>query len=62
MVGGKILEMFSVLGGDDSKLSPVGDVDRQLRCERSSVRRKIAYHIGDNIILSPGGAVLVTSP
>ena len=57
-----MLEMFPVLGGDDSKLFPVGDVYRQLRCERSSVRRNIAYHIGDHIILSPGGAVLVTSP
>ena len=26
-------------------------------CERSSIRRKLASHVGDNVLLSPGGAV-----
>ena len=47
-----------VLGGDGTKLSPTGDIFGHLVfCERSSNRTKVADHVGENIVLSPVGAI-----
>ena len=50
-----------VLGGDGTKIAPTGDIFGQPPGEMSSVRGKLADHVGDHIVLYPEGAVLVTS-
>ena len=52
-----MLEFFPVLGGGDTKISPPGDILDHPLCEMSSIRSKFA----DHVVLSPGGAFLVTS-
>ena len=44
---------FFVLRGDGTKKAPPGDIFDQLPCERSSIRTKLANHVGDNVELSP---------
>ena len=50
------------LGGNGIKIAPPGDIVDQPTCERSSIRRKLTDHVGNHVVLSPGGAVLVISP
>ena len=54
--------IFPVLGGDDKKIAPPGDVFGQPAYERSLIRSKLADRVEDNVVLSFGGTVLVTSP
>ena len=49
-----------VLGGDGTKIAPNGDIFGQPPGGMSSVRGKLADHVGDHVVLSPEGAVLVT--
>ena len=55
---------FSVfLGGDGTKIAPLGDIfDQPIPCERVSIRSKFAgQHADDHVVfLSPVKAVLVT--
>ena len=60
--GGAGSKMFvPVLGGDGTKTAPTEDRLGQPPGEMSSVRGKLAVHVGDHGVLSPEGAVLVTS-
>ena len=43
------------------KIAPPGDIFDQPPGEMSSIRGKLADHVGDNVVLFPDGAVLVTS-
>ena len=56
---------FSPFGGEDStKIAPTdppGDIFDQPSGEMSSIRGKLADHVGDYVVLSTEGAVLVTS-
>ena len=56
------LENFPVLGGDGTKTVPPGDIFDQPPCERSSIQTKFADNVGDRVVLSPEGAVMLTSP
>ena len=49
------------LGGDDTKIAPTGDIFGQPPGGMSSVRGKLANHVGNHVVLSPEGAILVTS-
>ena len=51
-----------VLGGDGIKIAPLGDFFDQPPGEMISIWGKLADHIGDDVVLSPEGVVLVTSP
>ena len=59
--GGGVLNLFRVWGGG-TKNSPTGDTFDQLPGEMSQIRGKIAYNIGDYLVSSPKGAVMVSSP
>ena len=50
-----------VLGGDGTKIAPTGDIFGQPPGGMSSVRGKLANHVGDHVVLSPEGVVLATS-
>ena len=51
-----------VLGGDDTRIAPTGDLfDQQSPREMSGVLGKLADHAGDHVVLSPKGVVLMTS-
>ena len=50
-----------VSGGNDTKIAPTGDIFDQLPGGMSLDRGKLPNNVGDNIDLSPKGAVLVTS-
>ena len=54
-------DVVPVLGGDDTKKAPHGDIFDQPPGEMSSIRGKLADHVEDHAVLSPEGAVLVTS-
>ena len=43
------------------KIAPCGDLFGQPPSEISSNRYKLADHVGDHVVLSPEGVVLVTS-
>ena len=51
-----------VLGGNGTKIAPTGDIFNQPLGQMRLVRGKLADHVGDHVVLSPEGAVLVTSP
>ena len=51
-----------VLGGDGTKIAPPGDLFDQPPGGMSWIRGKLADHVGDHVVLSPEGVVLVTSP
>ena len=51
-----------VLGGDGTKIAPTGDIFNKPLGGMISNRGKLADHVGDHVVLSPEGAVLVTSP
>ena len=48
-------------GGGTKAASPEDKVD-QPPCKMSYIRSKLAYHVGDRVVLSPGGTVLLTPP
>ena len=51
-----------ILGEDGTKIAPTGDIFDQPSGGISWIRGKLAEHVGDHVVLSPEGAVLVTSP
>ena len=51
-----------LLGRNGTKIAPLLDMFAQPCCERSSIERKLADHVGGHVVLSPRGAVLVISP
>ena len=51
-----------VLRGDGTKIAPTGDIFDQTPGGMISIRGKLADHVGDHVVISPEGAVLVTSP
>ena len=55
-------KFVQVLGGDGTKIAPIGDIFDQLHGGMISIRGKFADHVGDHVVLSPEGAVLVTFP
>ena len=55
-------EFVPVLRGEGKKIAPPGDMFDQLPGEMSSIRGKLAEHVGNYVALSPEGVVLVTSP
>ena len=61
--GGRGCHKFvPVLGGDGTKIDPHGDLRDQPSSEMSWIRGKLADHIGDHVVLSPEGVILVTTP
>ena len=50
------------MGGDGTKITPIGDIFYQPHDGMSFIRSKLADHVGDYFVLSPEGTVLVTSP
>ena len=60
--GGRGCNKFvPVLGGNGTKTGPTGDIFDQLPGQMRRIRGKLADHIGDRVVLSTEGAVLVTS-
>ena len=55
--GGGCHNFVPVLGGDDTKIAPPGDLFDQPHCEMSWIRGKLADHAGDHAALSPEGVV-----
>ena len=51
-----------VLGVDRTKIAPPGDLYDQPSSERSRIWGKLAGLVGDHVILSPEGVILMTSP
>ena len=51
-----------VLGGDDTKIALTRDIFYQTPGEMSSVRGKLADHVGDHVVLSREEVVLMTFP
>ena len=61
--GGRGCNKFvPVLGGDGTKTTAIGDIFGQSPGGMSGIRGKLADHVEYPIVLSPEGAVLVTSP
>ena len=50
-----------VLGGNGTKIAPTGDIFDQPRGHMRWIRGKLADHVGDHVVSSPEGAILVTS-
>ena len=50
-----------VLGGDGTKIAPTGEKIDQPPGRMSSIRGKLADHLGDHVVLSPEGTVLAIS-
>ena len=62
-LGGRGCNMFvPVLGGDGTKIAPTVDIFDQPPGGMSCFRGKLADYVGDHLVLSPEGVVLVTSP
>ena len=59
--GGGYRKFVPVLGGDGTKLAPIGDIFNQPSGELSGIRGKLADYLGDHAVLSPEGANLVAS-
>ena len=60
--GGRGCHKFvPVLGGDVTRIAPPGDLLDQPPGEMSRIRGKLAGHIGDHVVLSPEGIVLMTT-
>ena len=55
-------KFFLVLGGDGTRTAPTGYIFDQPPGGMIPVRGKLANRVGDHVVLSPEGAVLVTSP
>ena len=61
--GGRGCHKFvPVLEGDGTKIDPPGELFYQPPGEMSSTRSRLAEHVGDDVVLSPKGVVLVASP
>ena len=61
--GGRGCNKFvPVLGGNGTRITPTGDIFDQLPGEMQWIQGKVADHVGDHVVLSPEGAVLVTYP
>ena len=61
--GGRGCHKFvPVFGGDGTKTARTGDIFDQPPGKTSPIRGKLADHVGDHVVLSPEGSVLVTSP
>ena len=50
------------LRGNGTKVTHTGDIFDQPPCQIQRIRGKLADHVGDHLVLSPEGAVLVISP
>ena len=60
--GGRGCNIFvPVWGRDGSKIAPTRDMFDQPPGQMRSIRGKLAHHVGDHVVSSPEGAVLVTS-
>ena len=60
--GGRRCNNFvSVLRGGGTKIAPTGDIFDEPPGEMSLIRGKLADHVGDHVVVSPEGAVLVSS-
>ena len=59
---GECPKFILVLGGNGTKKNPSGDIFDQHPGEMSWIRGKLGDHVGDHVVPSPEGAVLVTSP
>ena len=57
--GGGCHKFVPFLGGDGTKIAPLGDLFDQPPGEISRIRGKLADHVGDHVVLSPEGIVLV---
>ena len=55
--GGGCHNFVPVLGGDDTKIAPPGDLFDQPPGEMSWIRGKLADHAGDHVALSPEGVI-----
>ena len=51
-----------VMGGNGTKIAPTGDIFDQPPGQMRRIWGKLADHVGDHVVSSPEGAVLVTSP
>ena len=61
--GGRGCNIFvPVLRGNGTKVAPTGEIFGQPLGGISWIRGKLADHVGDHVVPSPEGAVLVTSP
>ena len=61
--GGRGCHRFvPVLGGDGTKIAPRGNLFDEPPGEMSSIRGKLADHVGDHVVLLPEEVVLVPSP
>ena len=60
--GGRVGLFSPFWEGTTGKYPPPGDMIDQPPWKRSSIRSQFAEHVWDDVFLSPGGAVLVTSP
>ena len=59
--GGGCNKFVPVMGGDGTKIAPTGDIFDQPPGGMVSIRGNLTDHVGDLVVLSPEGAVLVTS-
>ena len=60
--GGGCNKFVPVLEGDGTKIAPTGDIFVQPLGGINWIRGKLADNVGDHVVLSPEGAVLVTYP
>ena len=60
--GGGCNKFVPVLGGDGTKIASTGDIFVQPADVMNWIWGKLANYVGDYVVLSPEGAVLVTYP
>ena len=61
--GGRGCNVFvPVLGGNGTKIVPTGDIFDQPPGQMRYIRGKLGDHVGDHVVSSPQGSVLVTFP
>ena len=60
--GGRGCRKFIPVLGDGTKIAPPGGIIDQPYSGMGCIRGKFADHVGDHVVLSPEGTVLVTSP
>ena len=60
--GGGCNKYVPLLGGNGTKIVPSGDIFDQPPGQMRWIRGKLADHVGDHVVVSPEGAVLVTFP
>ena len=60
--GGGCNKFVPVLRGNGKKIASTGDIFDQPPGQMQWIRGKLANHVRDHVVLSPEGAVLVTSP